>query len=569
MKNIALLSIFLAMVAAFLSVSLAAAGGYAIVVKEATLGEPEWAEVVDALQQRYGGEVFTFALNIWDVQDALAEYRPSYVCVVSKPLDSYENFVRQVQQLTRALDDDPYGDALYGIVTGYTPEDALGLVTAPSQFPIKTAVLKTAPGWLKYFYQGLYFSEATYNRMWIKYPGGIIDTTVAGPTDCTDTLVTLLNANQVNIFVTSGHASDHDWQLHYPEPGLEGFFRSNAGQLYGDPYSGPNVDVNSTNLKVNYAPGNCLIGRISDMNCMVLAWIHTGGAYQYIGYLPLTWYGYMGWGCFNYFGILSGQMSYAEGYYANNQSLLFDLANGTPGTDPYGLQYDRDAVAFYGDPALRAWIVPDRPPLYERRLTITPGEAGRDTMTFSIRMNEEAGLSRHPLIFLPYRVANVEVVYTDAHEAIITDDFAMLYCWYSGEPGLLAGEERTVVFAADRDEGRVSVLLLPDTTVVEQGGILGYTVTLINTTPESRTFYGQAEVTLPGGEQYAGNPVLGPTRIVLGPGQLVERHIEHHVPGAAPTGFYVYTVKIGTPSGVWDEGRFQFQVTEGVTEGVE
>ena len=56
---------------------------------------------------------------------------------------------------------------------------------------------------------------------------------------------------------------------------------------------------------------------------------------------------------------------------------------------------------------------------------------------------------------------------------------------------------------------------------------------------------------------------IGPTPVVLGPGQLLERHIEQEVLGAAPAGFYVYTVKIGSPSGVWDECRFQFQVTEG------
>lgn len=286
--------------------------------------------------------------------------------------------------------------------------------------------------------------------MWIKYPGGIIDTTTAGPTDCTNILVNLLDRNVINVFVTSGHASSHDWQLHYPTPGLEGFFRSYAGQLYGDP-------------------------------------------------------------------------------------------------------------------APRAWIVPDRPPRYERYLEIVPGEAGRDTITFSIRMNEEAGLSRHPIVFLPYRVSNVEMIYTDAHEAIITDNFIMLYVWHSGEPSLLPGEERTVIFAADRDEECISVMLSPDTTAVDRGGILGYTVTIINTTSESQTFYGQAEVTLPGGEQYPGNPVIGPIQLTLGPGQLVERHIENEIPNEAPLGFYVYTVKIGSPSGLLDEDRFQFQVTSAQT----
>ena len=343
-------------------------GSYAIVVGGATAADPDWAAVVDVLQMRYNGQVFVYeGTNLWDVQSALSEYAPKYIGFVARPSDiiSYggEQYVRNVHQLARALDGDPYGDAIWGIITGYNADDAMRIATGPSGILVSNALLKTADSWLEYFKQGHYFSESEYKKMWIKYPDGTIDKSQHGPTDCSDALVTLLNGNTFDIMVTSGHASQHDWQLHYPFPGLEGFFRSSAGQLYGEPYSGPNIDITSTNPKIYYAPGNCLIGHISDMNCMALAWIHTGGAYQYCGYTVGTWYGYMGWGISEYFFHVQDRFSFAESFYLNSQALVFDLENHTPGTDPGGLNYDRDVVAFYGDPACEARLERSRDPL--------------------------------------------------------------------------------------------------------------------------------------------------------------------------------------------------------------
>ena len=124
---------------------------------------------------------------------------------------------------------------------------------------------------------------------------------------------------------------------------------------------------------------------------MATAWMHTGGAEQMCGYTAVTFFGFMGWGVKSH--LEEGRCSFAEAYYLQNQMLLWALAqvdaelptrkiavedfgNGRSSTRKFieahaevlasgvtggivtgidstalGLLWDRDIVAFYGDPA--------------------------------------------------------------------------------------------------------------------------------------------------------------------------------------------------------------------------
>jgi len=421
---------------------------YAIVVSNLTFSRPDWAEVVNALKAKYQAQVFVYEdPDLESVKEKLRRFFPTYICFVTQPLEATKEFIATIHRLTRELDKDPYGDAIWGVLTGYNAEDALKIVRGPSELIISNALLKTSGGWLKYFKKGRFYSETEYELMWIKHSDGAIDKSQKGPHDCTKTLVNLLNSNQYDIMITSGHAEEHKWQLHYPDPGEEGFFWSNAGQLYGIPYSGSVVEVNSTNPKVYWGLGNCLIGHINDMNCMVLAWFHTGGAFQFCGYTVKTSYGYMGWGIADYFLKLQDRFTFAESFYLNNQALIFDLENNTPGRKAYELSYDRDSVAFYGDPAFEARLEKCREPLYNQELTVTQEGKGY-RFTFLIRMNETGHPERPPIAFLPFRTRDAKIIFTNAHKVVITDNFVLMHVWQEGDPELQQGEERKVTFIA-------------------------------------------------------------------------------------------------------------------------
>jgi zinc protease len=434
---------------------------YAVVVSDSTFGDSDWSEVVEILQSRHKGRVFTHIGVLDSVQHALALFGPKYICFVASPEEiiSYEGgceqYVRDIYRLTRSLDDDVYGDAIWGIITGYDVQDALRVANGPSRISVSNALLATAGGWLDYMKQGVFFSEGRYELMWTTDSCGAIDTSVPGPTDPTDRMVSMLNSEAVDIMVTSGHASQRRWKIHYPDSGLAGLFRSHSGQLYGDPHSGPNINVNSANPKVYYAPGNCLIGDISDMDCMALAWIHTGGAYQFCGYIVKTWYGYMGWGVADYFFPLQNRFSFAEAFYLNNQALLYDLENATPGTEQEGLSHDRDVVVLYGDPACEVRLEVCQEPVYDQELIVPPAALSRsgmtsvDTVVFRFTMNEAGHPRNHPIaLFTNLTADSVKILSMDAHGAVVTDNFVLLDVWHKGDPELNAGEQREVTFSA-------------------------------------------------------------------------------------------------------------------------
>jgi zinc protease len=426
---------------------------YGIVVSEETARVSEWAQVVDALRTKYDARVFTYGADVWEVQNGLSAYAPTHVAFVSQPLEATDVFVGKVHRLTRVLDDDPYGDAIWGIVTGYTAEDALRIVNTKG-FRVRKILSGTSSGrnWFPYVQEGIATSESTYNKMWVKYPDGTIVDTLTCPTDRTTFLVDHLNTNTFDMMITSGHGETRKWQLHYPDVGQEGFFMSAFGRVYGHPYADPDVDIVSTNPKIYFGLGNCYIGKITNVHSMPLAWIHSGGAVLYTGYvIPEGRDSYQLGGIPAYF-FIQDHYTWPEGFYLNNQALLFDLENKTPGTNPP----DRDGAALYGDPGLDARVEPVRPPLYDKTVTVASG-GERDTVTVRIRMNEEGkpGFTskwgnRHPIALLPFRVKDVRIESTDAYRAEVTDNFALMYVWKKEDAPLQKGEERSVTFTAKR-----------------------------------------------------------------------------------------------------------------------
>ena len=186
------------------------------------------------------------------------------------------------------------------------------------------------------------------------------------------------------MFVTSGHATERDWQIGFRY--RNGQFRSEQGQLFGVDTQGQRYPIHSETPKVYLPVGNCLMGHIDGPDAMALAFLNSAGVCQMIGYTVPTWYGYAGWGMLDYFLEQPGRFTLAEAFYANQQALVHrltkyfprisaDVQNGVQTrlrsrgpcprrrtqaglnwNDARGLLFDRDMLAFYGDPA---WISPN------------------------------------------------------------------------------------------------------------------------------------------------------------------------------------------------------------------
>ena len=438
---------------------------YAVIVKQSTYEDPDWQTVTDSLLARYQGQLFIWSSSLSEIQDDVAAFHPTHIGFVCELLTASSTFIHNyVWQFTRDLDDDVYCDAVWGIITGCDAQDALNLVTGSTGFEVKTVLGGTASCDLVYYTQGISTSESTYGSYYIKYPDSAGTTAYTdGPTDRTEWLVTMINQgidifnyDQVDIFYTSGHGNYNVWQLHYPSPDQEGFFRSNSGQVYGDPHTGADTNINSNHPKIYFGLGNCKIGQISNSSSMAPSWIHTGGAYQYTGYVINEGSNsHQHGGTKAYFYKAARNYTWAEAFFLANQALKFDMINNTPGTNPP----DLNGSALYGDPGMQVKMSNEgvfTEPLFTSELVINQG-VEKDTVTFKITMNREGSPGfngkwgeRHPAIILPFVAGNIEIIYTDAIETVVKDNFVLMYVWYQGEPLLAEGETREVTFLCNQ-----------------------------------------------------------------------------------------------------------------------
>jgi predicted outer membrane repeat protein len=109
----------------------------------------------------------------------------------------------------------------------------------------------------------------------------------------------------------------------------------------------------------------------------------------------------------------------------------------------------------------------------------------------------------------------------------------------------------------------VTIYLTPDTTAVTGMGELGVTYTLINIDTEPWTFHLRSDVTLPNGNPYPGNPLVGPVKVTLPGERAIQRHVTHPVAGQSIPGTYTYKSIIGQlPGQLIDKDRFYFTINE-------
>src|SRR5579871_537554 len=345
---------------------------YAVVVSKKTQEDADWKKVVSALLKKHHANVVSYDSDVNETLPALRQQFPRYVCFVSQPAEATREFVAKVHKLTRHLDDDPYADCFWGILTGYDAANALRIAEAEKPLTIHKAASGTEIA-LDCCEQGKWFSELKKNQMFNK-GNGQQPAAEHGPDDTTKAIADLLTDYQADLFVTSGHATEHDWQIGYGFPG--GSFRCKDGQLFGLDRKGEHHPINSPNPKVYMPVGNCLMGHIDGRDSMALAYMNSAGVDQMIGYTVVTWYGYAGWGCLDYFVEQPGRYTFNEAFFANENALINRIATyfpelvdaevdasgrpnkpvivgekakqaGLNAQDALGLLYDRDTLAFY------------------------------------------------------------------------------------------------------------------------------------------------------------------------------------------------------------------------------
>ncbi len=405
--------------------------GYAIVVSEATLAEPAWKAVVAALETKHadrGPVVITWQKSPDEAVTPLAERFPRHACFVARPEEAGREFVAQVHRLTRRLDDDPYTDTLWGILTGFDAANALAIATTAEPLEVKRVTSGTELA-MDRVVEGEWYCELKRNRMVRKRAGGEAEE-LAGPDDTTAALAARLSDGLTDLFVTSGHATERDWQIGYAYK--NGQFRSGGGKLKGIDTAGMKIPIQSDNPKVWLPVGNCLAGHIDGPDALALAFMNSAGVRQMAGYTVPTWFGYAGWGLLDYFVEQPGRFTLCEAFHANGQALVHRLDSGAAPRDEKGLTFDRDVVAFYGDPAWEARMAAG-PLQFDQTLTeedgvftltITPRAGPRSFAPVNTNGSQRGG--RPVVQFLPRRLTDAEIVSGGEWQPVVTDTFVLV-----------------------------------------------------------------------------------------------------------------------------------------------
>jgi hypothetical protein len=444
-----------AWIALILGAHLSCAANYCIVVSQETAKHKEWAKVVSAMKEKHSAEVLYFKQSVEESLPALRKSFPRYACFIARPEETSKDFVKGIHRMTRRLDTDPYTDLFWGILTGHDAENALTVAKTSDPLVIRNSLACTEIA-LDRCEQGKWFCELRKGHGVTKEQGGDIKD-IQLPQDTTSRFVRELNEGKPDLFVTSGHATERDLQLGFRY--RNGVFRCKNGTLFGSDLLGKQHAVNSPNPKVYMPIGNCLMGHLDGPDSMAAAFLESAGVRQMMGYVEVTWYGYMGWGCLDYFIEQPGRYSFTEAFFANHHALIHRLETCFPSkknlgsgrgpdnsripssyarklrlssNDARGLLFDRDIVAFYGDPAWQAKMA-DGKRNWKQTLT-----KKNDEYHFSISPElgpssyspvNENGVQRgyRPFIaFFDKRLTEAEVVSGQELNPVITDTFILV-----------------------------------------------------------------------------------------------------------------------------------------------
>ena len=380
-----------------------------MVVSEDT--KESWNTALAAIEKKYQakwpGQVRVITYKYSDGVEkcllGLCEGRPAYTCFLAHHSECSRNFVSRVHRLTRKIDpSNPFTDTIWGILTGSSEDDVLFAINQEDL--VVRRGLGGTPINLQKFESGRWYSEGEMGVAHQRNRGEKPEK-ITCPNDATEVLARDLSEPRdveketgFDMLFTSGHASERDWSIGYSFK--SGRFVCQSGDLIGKSLDGGSHLITSNGRpKILSACGNCLLGHIDQPNCMALVYMHSVGVVQMVAYTVSTWFGYMGWGVHNYFITLPGMFSFAESFFANNQSLLATLRTKYKqyenahyeecygvGKECSGLLYDKDSVAFYGDPAYDARLLP-----------VPPEELGHTLMVDEMQSDAASGWKTYRL----------------------------------------------------------------------------------------------------------------------------------------------------------------------------
>ncbi len=331
---------------------------YAIFATAATLAADEWRAVAGSLAAKHSDEAETRVIEFSaaNLIKELRSFRPRYAAFVMRPDEFDKTTLIALKNIMRAVDDDPFDDAIWGVVTG--PDAATAARVAASTAPrvVGSVLGTTGVGENVVTGRVAVISDAyPKGEWWTKdAAGGVARHSETGT--LAHAFANAWDAIDPELVITSAHATERNLEMPFSLGNLivkNGSFAV-TDEVGGD---GPARALSAPRReKVWLAPGNCLIANHLAKDDMVMTALSFGKVNQFAGYIEPTWFGFAGWNSWRYFGKLGYPL--ATSHYAACQWLNLKLARGEAADEreKAGLKWDRNATVFYGDPMQRVYM---------------------------------------------------------------------------------------------------------------------------------------------------------------------------------------------------------------------
>jgi zinc protease len=422
---------------------------YAVVISATANAIPEWKAVADALVAKHDGVLVVYEGSVWNALPDLIRLHPRYTAFVARPEILGRIFVARVHRLTRRLDEDPYTDTMWGIVSGDTPQSALRVAKADQPQIVRSVISLT--GVQNPLYDEVYtISDGTIGDWYRRHRDRKEERGSDGDVDRVHDFVTQFAEMKPDAVVASGHATEQNLEMPFGKGnteirdgkwvGVENWHRPGAQERL--------VPIpEDDHPRIFIGAGNCLIGNFQKRaDSLAAVMIGRHGVNQFVGYTVPTWYGKGGWGTLGAWQSSGGTYSLSEAFYFNNQSITHELLSRFPSAfgqtltfsergegmealhgmnpsnrDEAGLVWDRDVVAFYGDPAMRVTLDPAKNAVGPRFSWKEEGTRYRFEAT---TVEESKGMVA---MQFPKRVEGaIEITAGSEHAPVITDDFILI-----------------------------------------------------------------------------------------------------------------------------------------------
>ncbi len=395
---------------------------YAVILSEATAAEPAWKKVAETLVSKYDNAHLVVLPQLTEnaCAEALRQVGARYAAYVMRPCEVTREAVNHFHRAARKVDADPWGDCIWGIVTGHGAADAQRIAEAREPLVIKRLLGTTNVSSERFEssycitdWEGFPVLEqegyqkpkkTTYS---IETPEGedILTNGIQGK------FAHRLATARPQLLITSSHATQFNLEMPFSKglifPAGNRFYQVPAKQFSAFANALRPAMLGKTEAlatlaevmqfepiqpdgetRVWLAAGNCLLGDAAgSAESMVITALSAYGCNQFVGYTVPSWYGAGGWGTLSCFFDNTDGTTLAEAWFLNNQFLLaqtqeidprllqaeFNEPAIGPGLerslresqarpapehlqDAVGLVHDRDTVAFYGDPAWSATL---------------------------------------------------------------------------------------------------------------------------------------------------------------------------------------------------------------------